>query len=76
MHRLTKRFMFTLIILSMSLMPTLAQTDEALGRDVTQDDWLTYMPILIGSIILVLIIDAVFIIPIFRKSDNAKKDEA
>ena len=66
---------FSLIIWTflLAVMPALAQ-DETTGRVVTQDDWISFMPIVIGSVIVVLIVDAFFIMPIFRKDDQ--KSEA
>ena len=67
------RAILTLSLILTFVMPVLAQ-DESIGRTVTQEDWLSFMPVVIGSIIVVLVVDAFFIMPIFRKS-NGKHEE-
>lgn len=61
-------------ITTLNILPTLAQDAEIAGRAVTKQDWINFMPVFIGSIIIVLAVDAFFILPIFRKN-NEKKEE-
>ncbi|GAB5494504.1 MAG: hypothetical protein Phog2KO_47190 [Phototrophicaceae bacterium] len=75
MKKLQQRIILIALLFSVTLLniiPTLAQEAETSGRAVTQQDWLNFMPVLIGAIIIVLVVDAVFIIPIFRKKDDEK----
>lgn len=60
----------SLTILSLNYLPSLAQETESTGRAVTQQDWINFMPVFIASIIIVLVVDAFFIVPIFRKRQN------
>lgn len=63
------RLSFVAWILLLTMIPVLAQDDLA-GEVVTQQDWLDFMPVVIGAIVVVLIVDAFFIMPIFRKNDQ------
>lgn len=63
------RFSFIIWIFLLAVMPALAQ-DAPAGQVVTKQDWLDFMPIVIGSIIVVLVVDAFFIMPIFRKNNQ------
>lgn len=60
------------LVTLLNILPSLAQEAEAGGRAVTREDWISFMPVFVGSIIIVLIVDAFFIIPIFRKKDDDK----
>lgn len=66
------RLFFTAQMLLLAVLPALAQ-DEVAGRTVTQQDWMGFMPIVIGSIIVVIVVDTVFILPIFRKKDDVNE---
>lgn len=75
--RLLRRWILQLFItctfVMLNILPTLAQDVEETGRVVTKQDWISFMPVFIGAIIVVIIVDAFFIIPIFRKN-NEKED--
>jgi len=62
-------------VLCVSSLSLLAQQDDTVGREVTRQDWLNYMPVFVGAIIIVIIVDAFFIVPIFRKSANDKHEQ-
>ena len=64
------RYLVTMAFLLLMSAQVFAQEGEALGREVTKDDWMGFMPIIIGSIVLVIVIDAVFILPILRNRQN------
>ncbi|MGB7342564.1 MAG: hypothetical protein WBC91_26950 [Phototrophicaceae bacterium] len=63
-----------IFLLSSSL--AFAQDSEVVGRAVTRQDWVNFMPVFVGAILVVIIVDAFFLVPIFRKNDNPQKDEA
>ena len=63
-----------IFLLSSSL--AFAQDSEVVGRSVTRQDWVNFMPVFVGAILVVIIVDAFFLVPIFRKNDNPQKDEA
>ena len=67
------RTILTVLLILAFALPVLAQ-DEVIGRAVTKEDWIGFMPVFIGSIIVVLVVDAFFIVPIFRKN-NRKHEE-
>ena len=47
-----------------------AQDSEVVGRAVTRQDWVNFMPVFVGAILVVIIVDAFFLVPIFRKNDK------
>ena len=55
-----------LCLLALTATGALAQ-DAATGRAVTQDDWMARLPIVIAAIVLVLVVDFAFIIPVIRR---------
>jgi hypothetical protein len=67
--RLNLRYFTSIVFLLMISAQVFAQ-EEALGREVTKDDWIGFMPIIIGSILLVIVVDAIFILPILRNRQN------
>ncbi len=60
---------FVFIFFLFSAMPSFAQED-AIGRAVTQDDWSARIPAVIVSILIVLAVNAIFIVPIFRNQHD------
>lgn len=69
MRNIFVRFSLIIWTFLLAVMPALAQ-DAPAGQVVTKQDWLDFMPIVIGSIIIVLVVDAFFIMPIFRKNNQ------
>jgi hypothetical protein len=63
------RLLWVIAVLLMIAVPTMAQ-DAVQGRTVTVEDWQARIPLLVVIIILVLIVDAFFLLPIFRKKSQ------
>ena len=66
-----------LSLLFMSLLWTASvfAADEVVGRAATQEDWSARIPIVLISIVIVLVVDGYFILPILRdRGEKAKVD--
>ena len=64
------RIILTSFIVLISIVPIFADELEPAGRVLTRQDWIDFMPVLIASIAIMLIVNACFIAPIFRKNKN------
>ena len=70
MYRIMRYSAVSAFFLLLTTAYTFAQESEVAGRQVTQDDWMTFMPAVIGVIVFVVVVDVIFILPAFRKSET------
>lgn len=69
-----KRFFAVLMLMFLLALSGLAQGEAAeMGRAVTRADWIDRIPVVIGAIVLVLLVDAFFIVPIVRSDEGKEK---
>ena len=68
------RIILTSFIVSISLVPIFADEIEPAGRALTRQDWIDFLPVLIASIVIMLVVNAYFIAPIFRKNKNGMEE--
>ena len=65
---MNRRLYFVILLVGLLFINTSAAlANETAGRQVTQADWVHHLPEFVVSVLIVIIIDIIFLIPVIRK---------